>query len=126
MKKVVTSIAVNELVLKDWCSFPADEARRLAKWAAFEEENKSPYQFRTHDNNLIIENPSKQKQAEFVREEKPDGAVKYYVRVLERGKLRKKSITMEIEAFLMGSIPLMDQFFPKEYKNTSVQSLENG
>lgn len=116
-----TSIAVNEFVLLNWENYTPDEARKLAKWAASEN-----YQFRSIENQLILENPTNNKHGVVIREKKPTGEVKYYLKVEERGKLRKKSFTMEFEAFLMRWIPLIDKLLPIDFQNTKIKALEDG
>lgn len=118
-KDTNVSVVVNEFVLHNFVGIPSREADRLARWAS-----AANYQFRTEAEYLILENPANQKRGIIERIPSPAG-VKYYIKVMERGKLRKKSFTMEYQAYLMANVPLIDQIFPDNYKNIKIKCLES-
>lgn len=119
-ESISVNVAVNEFVLENWSGFPRREVAVLAKWAT-----SAQYQFRSDkEHNLLITNPANGKTAMVLREKKK-GKVKYYIRIQQKQRLNKIGFTMELESFLLRSIPFSERIFPDQFANIKIKALEN-
>ena len=116
------SLVVNLFVLKNWAKIPPREGIRLAKWAT-----AANYSFRTNEQGeLVLENPNNGHNVTVEREVQ-DGKVKFYFRIIRRGKPQKKCFNYELEAFqLLDIFPNQRVFGESEEMNIKIRELEEG
>lgn len=115
-----SSLVVNMFVLKNWAKIPPREGMRLAKWAT-----SANYSFRSGSKgDLLLENPVNGKSAVVEREVDKDGKPRYYFKIIQRGRPRKKCFNYELESFILLSMFPRQRVFPTDVVNIKIRDLE--
>ena len=116
------SLVVNLFVLRNWAKIPPKEGIRLAKWAT-----AANYSFRSNEQgDLILENRDNGRNVTVEREIR-NGKTKFYFRIVQHGKARKKCFNYELEAFqLLDIFPNQRVFGDGDEMNIKIRELEEG